>query len=194
VVARSAGALRKPLDKTEPELEERKPVVVCASGNLANVYFDISDGRATLEEIEAAYPGLVQGAAVHEGVGFVVAQSAHGTAWMIGADGRRSLVDGSIEGEDPLAAFAADEKGLRKRAAQLTRLAAFPHSGDLIVGSTLYDDGTVAAFEELVGNHGGLGGLQTEPFILHPSDMDMPKTSNATDIFPLVDARRGAVA
>ena len=28
----------------------------------------------------------------------------------------------------------------------------------------------VAAFEELIGSHGGLGGTQTQPFILHPSD------------------------
>jgi len=28
----------------------------------------------------------------------------------------------------------------------------------------------VAAFEELIGSHGGLGGPQTEPFILHPVD------------------------
>ena len=26
----------------------------------------------------------------------------------------------------------------------------------------------VAAFEELVGSHGGLGGTQTKPFIMHP--------------------------
>jgi hypothetical protein len=30
--------------------------------------------------------------------------------------------------------------------------------------------GEVAAFEELIGSHGGLGGPQTEPFILHPSE------------------------
>ena len=29
--------------------------------------------------------------------------------------------------------------------------------------------GEVAAFEELIGSHGGLGGHQTEPFILHPT-------------------------
>jgi hypothetical protein len=28
----------------------------------------------------------------------------------------------------------------------------------------------VAAFEELIGSHGGLGGDQTRPFILHPAD------------------------
>ena len=28
----------------------------------------------------------------------------------------------------------------------------------------------VAAFEELVGSHGGLGGWQTEAMLVHPSD------------------------
>ncbi len=28
----------------------------------------------------------------------------------------------------------------------------------------------MAAFEELIGSHGGLGGAQTQPFILHPVD------------------------
>jgi hypothetical protein len=32
--------------------------------------------------------------------------------------------------------------------------------------------GEVFAFEELVGSHGGLGGTQTQPFVLHPVDLD----------------------
>ena len=32
--------------------------------------------------------------------------------------------------------------------------------------------GEVPAFEELVGNHGGLGGPQREPFLLYPSHLD----------------------
>ena len=32
--------------------------------------------------------------------------------------------------------------------------------------------GEVPAFEELVGNHGGLGGSQREPFLLYPSVFD----------------------
>jgi hypothetical protein len=32
----------------------------------------------------------------------------------------------------------------------------------------------VAAFEELVGNHGGLGGPQQRPFILHPAIYQAP--------------------
>ena len=43
------------------------------------------------------------------------------------------------------------------------------HCGDLVAISLL-DPGTgeVAAFEELIGSHGGLGGPQTHPMIMHP--------------------------
>jgi hypothetical protein len=32
----------------------------------------------------------------------------------------------------------------------------------------------VAAFEELVGSHGGLGGTQSFPLVLHPADLAWP--------------------
>ena len=32
----------------------------------------------------------------------------------------------------------------------------------------------VAAFEHLVGSHGGLGGEQTHPFVLYPADLPDP--------------------
>ena len=51
----------------------------------------------------------------------------------------------------------------------LKREDAMIHAPDLLLLSQ-YDPnlGEVAAFEELIGSHGGLGGPQTEPFILHP--------------------------
>ena len=30
------------------------------------------------------------------------------------------------------------------------------------------------AFEELISFHGGLGGMQTRPFILHPASLELP--------------------
>ena len=37
---------------------------------------------------------------------------------------------------------------------------------------SLYDPAfeEVAAFEELIGSHGGLGGIQTLPLLLHPAE------------------------
>ncbi len=41
----------------------------------------------------------------------------------------------------------------------------------------MYDESTneVAAFEELVGSHGGLGGDQTKPFIMYPKALEEKK-------------------
>ena len=35
---------------------------------------------------------------------------------------------------------------------------------------------TGCAFEELISFHGGIGGPQTRPFILHPADLAVPAT------------------
>ncbi len=69
-----------------------------------------------------------------------------------------------MEGEDPLASYG------ELAAPSLLRQAEMPHNGDLVVVSRL-DDYTheVAAFEELVGCHGGIGGWQTEAVLVHPS-------------------------
>jgi hypothetical protein len=49
---------------------------------------------------------------------------------------------------------------------------------DLVVNS-FYDPVTEegCAFEELISVHGGLGGPQTEPFILHPAHLPQPTES-----------------
>jgi hypothetical protein len=58
--------------------------------------------------------------------------------------------------------------------ASMLRQAEMPHNGDIVVISRL-DDYTheVAAFEELVGSHGGMGGAQSFPFVLHPVKLDL---------------------
>jgi hypothetical protein len=105
----------------------------------------------------------------------------------LGKGGQRSLHTGVVTGEDPLAPFGDGEF----RAGQVRRVADFPHNGDLMVISTLYPDGTVAAMEELIGNHGGLGGEQTDAFILHAMDLPVPETTNSADVFAILNSRRG---
>jgi hypothetical protein len=44
-----------------------------------------------------------------------------------------------------------------------------------MVNSTYWPDvDEVAAFEELCGSHGGMGGTQAHPFILHPTKLQRP--------------------
>ena len=151
-------------------------LVVGPSGNLANVYFPRMTGRATLEEIDERYPGLVPGLAAHPGVGFVLVRTALLGSVAIGRGGVHRLADDHVDGDDPLAPFGP------RTADHLRRLDGFTHVGDLLVNSS-YDTelDEVAAFEELVGSHGGFGGPQTRPFVLAPARL-------AFDDEPLVGA------
>jgi hypothetical protein len=59
---------------------------------------------------------------------------------------------------------------------RLLRTDGFEHVADIMVGSFYapdLDEG--CAFEELISFHGGIGGVQTRPFILHPSHLEVPE-------------------
>ena len=179
---RSAG------DESQREVEAvaAADVTFCGSGNLGQVYFHAFDHRTTLDELNQAFPGMVDAVIHHEGVGLVVATQADGTPVAYGKGGTHNLHTGEVTGEDPLTPYGDVEL----RAWQVRRVAGFPSAGDLIIVSTLYPDGTVAALEELIGNHGGMGGEQTDSFLLHPADMIVPPTRSSVDMFTLLNARR----
>lgn len=162
-------------------------VTVFGSGNLAPVYFHFSKNRVTRPELEATYPGLFPALLEHEGIGVVVGYDADGTPMVWGKTGTVNLRTGAVDGENPLTIYGDPIV----RAEQLCRLADFPHNGDLTVFSTVYPDGTVAAMEELIGSHGGMGGVQTDAFLFHAGDMPVPNTTNSADVFKILDGRRG---
>jgi uncharacterized membrane protein YvlD (DUF360 family) len=147
---------------------DRAPIVVLASGNLGLIYSTERDERATLEEIEALYPGLLDGLAGHEGVGFLMVRSQEQGAVVIGDRGCYYLDDDRVEGENPLAGFGPNA------AAHLRRTDSFLDAPDVLVNSFYRaENNEVAAYEELIGSHGGLGGHQTQPFVLFPAQWEI---------------------
>jgi uncharacterized membrane protein YvlD (DUF360 family) len=140
-------------------------LVVCASGNLALIYFPRLPGRVSLENIDKTWPGLVEGLINHEGIGVIMGRSEKRGSVALGKDGSHYLADSRVEGVDPLAQYG--EHAL----AGMRRVDGMANCPDLVAISLL-DPATdeVAAFEELIGSHGGLGGAQTSPFILHPAE------------------------
>ncbi len=139
-------------------------IVVMASGNLGLVYGTQLGRRATLEEIESNYPGVLDGLANHEGVGFLMVRSGQHGPVVIGSKGRNYLTDERVEGEDPLAGFGP------RAAEHLQREDTFSNCPDILVNSFYNAEiNEVAAFEELIGCHGGMGGYQSQPFLLHPA-------------------------
>jgi hypothetical protein len=187
-LAQAARTLQNQIETDEiaPALMD-SAVIACVSGNLANVYFDLHAGKVNQAKLNAAHPGLLDSLVNHEGIGLVVAYDEASIPWVLGKPGARNLQTGQLVKGDPLEPYGDPDF----RAKQLLHLAKFPHAGDLVVISTLYPDGQVAAFEELVGCHGGLGGQQTDSFLFHPADMDVPPTSNSADVFHILNARRG---
>lgn len=173
----------------QDSFKEIKPakVTLAYGGNGALVYFDLFPRKITLDELNSAYPNMVDKLVQHEGIGFVIAYEDDLTPVAFGKKGARNLYTGDVVGEDPLAPFGDVEL----RAWQLRRMADFENAGDLILNSTLYPDGTVAALEELIGNHGGLGGEQTDAYMFHPGDMEIPETRGSFEFKNILDSRRG---
>jgi hypothetical protein len=159
------GPGRREHDRQSRGRQAKPDLVVCASGNLALVYLTESADRLTLEDLQSRHPRLIEGLARHDGIGFVMVRSAARGGVVLGPNGAHDLETGEIVGDDPLEPFGAGA------ADDLRRLDGMPNVGDLVLNSRL-DPATdeVAAFEELVGSHGGLGGWQTQAFVLHPAE------------------------
>jgi uncharacterized membrane protein YvlD (DUF360 family) len=144
-------------------------VVVLGSGNLGLVYLMEEPRRLMLEEIENRHPRLIPALREHPHVGWILVRSAAQGPLALGDGGVHFLADGRVEGEDPLANFSSGAPG------HLLRTDGFPHVADIMVGSFYdpeLDEG--CAFEELISFHGGIGGAQTRPFILHPVELPLP--------------------
>jgi len=168
----------------EPTTDEvaRAESVVCVTGNLALVYLKASEERMTLEEILARYPRLISDLLAHPGIGEILVESESDGALVLGkAGGVYSLRDDTYNEPNPLAHFSPHS------ARHLRELNSYWNCGDLVVFSS-YDPETmeVHAFEEQIGSHGGMGGWQTQPFLMYPAHLEpdgVPEIVGAGEVF-----------
>ncbi len=147
---------------------ETAQTIVLASGNLGLIYFTDWSSRMTYEQIEDAFPGLLNGLAHHEGIGFLMVKSdIYGTI-VLSNDDVFFLDREEYNGNHFLDKFG------KNTVKKLKRTDGFGHVPDILVNSE-YDieNDEVYAFEELIGSHGGAGGNQQYPFILYPNDWNL---------------------
>ena len=144
-------------------------VIVLASGNLGLIYLMEERRRLSMEEIDERHPRLLDALRHHPHIGFLLVRSREHGPVVLGPRGTRYLSHDRVEGEDPLGQFSPNAP------AHLRRTDGFQHVPDILVNS-FYDPRLEqgCAFEELISFHGGLGGPQTRPFILHPAELAMP--------------------
>jgi hypothetical protein len=143
--------------------------LVFGSGNLGLVYVAGEPRRLTLTDLAARFPALVPGLVAHPGVGFVVVDTVEHGPVALGPGGEHRVREGVVVGRDPLARFGPHAPAFVLRAASM------PETPDIYVNSLLDDLGEVAAFEGLVGCHGGLGGWQDRGMVVHPAGLDVPE-------------------
>jgi uncharacterized membrane protein YvlD (DUF360 family) len=170
VAARGARRAAKRLEEREDDKGDSLPdLSVMASGNLGLISFPREPGRVTLERLEQLHPRLLPTLREHPGIAFAMVRSERDGTLALGRGGIHRLDTGEVEGDDPLAPFGPNA------VQHLRRTDCFPHCPDVMVNSTYWEEtGEVAAFEELVGSHGGMGGTQSHPFVLHPADLAWP--------------------
>jgi uncharacterized membrane protein YvlD (DUF360 family) len=159
---------RKAKKRSKNDVSDRDAVVL-GSGNLGLVYLMESRQRLTREEIDERHPDLIPALRGHPHVGWLLVRSAEHGAVVLGPEGERHLESDRLVGADPLAAFSPTA------ATHLLRSDGFAHVADLMIGSfydPVLEEG--CAFEELISFHGGLGGPQTQPFVLYPPGLPAP--------------------
>jgi hypothetical protein len=155
-------------DSDGADVPDRQAIVL-GSGNLGLIYLMEEPRRLTMEEIDTRHPELLAALREHPHIGWLLVRSSERGPLALGAFGEHRLADGTVQGDDPLAAFSPTA------AQHLLRTDGFEHVADIMVGSFYdpeLDEG--CAFEELISFHGGLGGAQTRPFILHPRRLRVP--------------------
>ncbi|MQT01472.1 alkaline phosphatase family protein [Streptomyces jumonjinensis] len=171
----AGDALRGALHRREaagdpaPEAGPGSDPVVLASGNLALISFPDVPGRLSREQIEARHPALLGTLANHPGIGFLLVRSEEHGSVVLAAGGVEVPI-AELADDGPLAGFGAGA------ADAIRRTDSFPHVADIMVNS-MYDPetGRVHAFEEQIGSHGGLGGEQSQPFLLSPVELSPPR-------------------
>jgi len=150
---------------------------------MSNLYFNIDRKRLELEEIEQVYPGLVGALVRHKGIGLLVARS-EGGPMLLSKSGRVFYENGGkrIDGEDPLIGFEDAEL----IEAEILEQFSMPNAGDLVLYGA-FKEGRVINFEEQMGGHGGIGGMQNAPFILSPDRIKnvFHSVQNARDLYPI---------
>ena len=139
------------------------------SGNLGLIYLMEEQRRLTLEEIEERHPRLLPALREHPHVGWLLVRSAERGRGGAGPGRRAQPRNRSGRGGGPARSLLGHGRPASPPHGRLRARRGHP-------GGSFYDPerDEGCAFEELIAFHGGLGGLQTRPFILHPESLPVP--------------------
>ncbi len=145
-------------------------IVVTGSGNLGSIWLKRYSSRPSRQQIEMDYPGFIQQLLETEGIGIVLVADTEQGFVCVGQQGEVVLKTGKARGISPLNNYPGID------VADLYKVSSMENAPDIQVISDFNPaTGEVYAFEELVGNHGGIGGWQTDAILLHPKKLKISR-------------------
>ena len=145
-------------------------VIVLASGNLGLIYLMDERRRLYLEEIDERHPRLLESLRRHPHIGFLLVRSTRARRGR--ARRERDPVPGRRHASPARIRWRPSHPAPRLTCGGPTASSTSPTSWSTASTTPKLEQG--CAFEELISFHGGLGGPQTRPFILHPVGLPMP--------------------
>ncbi len=164
------------------EAEQRKREVVCINaGDLAHIYFTVSQEPLDLDAVRARYGRLLDALVGCRGVGLVAARGGR-RGYLFHRGKQFDLADpqalAELTQELPLGA----ESGRALDA--IADLLAMPSAGDLVAYGNAMTDHDVA-FSWEFGSHGGLAHDEVDTFVIHPKRVpfDFGTVEHASDLY-----------
>lgn len=158
---------------SDTSINKDENIIVLPSGNLGLVYFKGSTKKLTYEQLIKKYPNLIKSLVKHPGIGFIMVETQKDGPLVIGKGGHIYLETNKITKTNPLKNFG--DNAIK----HLLRTSEFTNCPDILINS-FYNPQTqeIAAFEELIGAHGGMGGYQTQPFVMFPKEFETKNMHN----------------
>ncbi|MFH1916707.1 MAG: alkaline phosphatase family protein [Nanoarchaeota archaeon] len=157
------------------------PYFLEVSDCMANLYFNYTDEKTSMTEIEERYPGFLDRLKSHPGIGMVFGMDA-GKVRVLNREGEAILGkednDHTFIGKRFLKDYG-DESIL---ITQLQYFARMHNSGDLIIFGD-YSKHDVISFINHYGSHGSAGGEQMHPFFMSEKTHDFTQTTNVKDLY-----------
>jgi hypothetical protein len=157
------------------------PLCVIPAGPNLNIYLTDVPGHASVETIEARFPGALDGLSRQPGIGVLLARGARGSVcYHRGAVFRIPPPPGPTG--CPL--FDRPDRGLVVQG--LEALLAMPSAGDVVVFGHYTEHGCVSFLNE-VGSHAGPSEAELYGFMLAPPEVtfDFEAVSGPTELYPL---------
>ena len=174
----------KKQEKKDPSVDwsKKEQLMVFKASSLSQIYFNYTDKRMELDEIEKKHPFLIPRIVNHPGIGFIIIKNKKNFE-VISNVGKVIITPTSVKyiGERFLDKYSTDKKLIK----QIRNFASLKHSGDIIINGD-YDGKRVISFEDYhFGSHNSLGGKQSEAFFISKEKIKLDHILDARALYKI---------